>query len=185
MSGIIKIHKAAGKEKQAVRINNASDIPEFLKDSIGIAHDTLRLTCVEGNEEAPLGSVIGYEKSDNTPTGWNCWWIANAATNLVEKDGKFFTKATVLEAEPITDEAPELMAGGNIWRNEDGSWSYGASWGTQTGWPGKAYWVKSGETEYGEPKGYILTKSEESYGAFIVCDDDGNDIGFLCEIDPA
>lgn len=185
MSEIIKIHKAAGKEKAAVRINCVADIPEFLKSSIDIARDMLFLTCVEGNEQAPLGSVIGYEQTENTHTGWNCWWIANADTNLIEKDGKFFTKATILEATPITDEAPELMAGANIWRNDDGSWSYGASWGTQTGWPGKAYWVKSGETEDGTPKGYILTKSEETYGAFIVCDDDGNDIGLLCEIDPA
>ena len=31
----------------------------------------------------------------------------------------------------------------------------------------------------------ILTKSEKSYKDYIVCDEDGNDIGWLAEIDPA
>ena len=73
MADIIKIHKAAGKEKQAVRITCPSDVPEFLRGSIDIARDTIYLVCVEGDEEAPLGAVIGYEKSEKTHTGWNCW----------------------------------------------------------------------------------------------------------------
>lgn len=181
----IRIHKQAGARKDAVRINVSSDIPEFLRTSIEVLTNGLKLVCVEGDEMAPLGSVIGYEVSDNTRTGWNCWCIGNAATNLVEKDGVFYTKATILEAIPITDQFPELMRGANIWRNDDGSWSYGASWGVQTGFPGKAYWVKAGIADDGTPDGYILTKSEETYKAFIVCDEEGNDIGLLCEIDPA
>ena len=185
MKNIIRIHKQAGAKKDAVRINGVQDIPEFLRGSIDIARGKLYLNCVEGNEVCPVGSVIGYEKSEKTKSGWNCWCIANAATNLIEKDGEFYTKATILEAVPMTDEFPELFHGANVWRNEDGSWSYGASWGDQTGHPGEAYWVKSGVTEEGVPKGYILTKSEESYRAFIVCDENGEDIGFLYEIDPA
>lgn len=181
----LRIHKVAGAKKDALRINTAQDIPEFLRDSIRVVGEELALTCVEGEETAPLGIVIGYEPSEKTATGWNTWWIVNSSTNLVEKDGAFYAKATVLEAEPMTDEAPAILAGANIWRNEDGSWSYGARWGVQTGCPGQAYWVKSGFAPDGSPKGYILTKSEESYKAFLVCDEEGNDIGLLCEIDPA
>ncbi len=181
----LRIHKAAGSKKDAVRVNTAQDIPEFLRGSIRVVEGKLALTCVEGDEVAPLGAVIGYEPSKKTATGWNTWWIANEATNLVEVDGTFYAKATVLEAEPMTDQPPTILKGANIWRNPDGSWSYGASWGTQTGWPGQAYWVRSGFAPDGTPKGYILTKSEESYRTFLVCDEEGNDIGLLCEIDPA
>ena len=185
MKNTIRIHKQAGSKKDAIRVSNVADIPEFLRETITISDGVVSLVCVEGSETCPLGSVVGYEQSKKTKTGYNTWFIANAATNLVEKDGVFYTKATVLEATPITDEEPELLRGANIWRNEDGSWSYGASWGVQTGFPGQAYWVKSGVNEQGVPKGYILTKSEESYKLFIVCDEDGNDVGFLYEIDPA
>ena len=185
MKNIIRIHKQAGSKKNAVRISNVDDIPEFLKGTVAISDGKVSLVCVEGNETCPLGSVIGYEESESTGTGYNTWYIANAATNLIEKDGVFYTKATILEATPMDDESPELLRGAKIWRNDDGSWSYKASWGVQTGFPGKAYWVKSGVTEEGVPKGYILTKTEESYKSFIVCNENGEDIGFLYEIDPA
>ena len=185
MKNIIRIHKQAGSKKNAVRISKVDDIPEFLKDTVAISDGKVSLVCVEGNETCPLGSVIGYEESENTGTGYNTWYIANAATNLIEKDGVFYTKATILEATPMDDEFPELLRGAKIWRNDDGSWSYEASWGVQTGFPGKAYWVKSGVTEEGVPKGYILTKTEESYMSFIVCNENGEDIGFLYEIGPA
>ena len=181
---IIRIHKEAGTKKDAVRIKSMRDIPEFLKGSIDIAHGQLYLMCAEGLETCPLGSVVGYERTDRTHTGWNCWCIGNASTNLVEKDGAFYTKATILEAEPMTMEIPELMRDAAIWCNRDGSWSLEASWGIQTGFPGEAYWVRSGFAEDGTPEGYILTKSEESYRSFIVCDEKGNDVGRLCEIDP-
>ena len=185
MKHIIRIHKQAGSKKNAVRISKVDDIPEFLNGTVAISDGKVSLVCVEGNETCPLGSVIGYEESESTGTGYNAWYIANAATNLIEKDGVFYAKATILEATPITDDFPELLRGANIWRNDDGSWSYGASWGVQTGSPGQAYWVKSGVTKEGVPKGYIITKSEESYKSFIVCNEEGEDIGYLYEIDPA
>ena len=67
----IYIHKQAGQKKDAVRISSVGDIPDFLRSSIDIARDKLYLTCVEGNETCPLGSVIGYEVSENTPSGYN------------------------------------------------------------------------------------------------------------------
>lgn len=83
---IINIHKQAGQKKDAIRINSIEDIPAFLKETITIKNNQINLVCVEGNETAPLGSVIGYEESTSTSTGWNTWHIANAATNLVEID---------------------------------------------------------------------------------------------------
>lgn len=180
----IRIHKQAGTKKDAIRVNGIADIPDFLKTSISIDGNQVKLVCVEGSETCPLGSVIGYEESDSTGTGWNCWHIANAATNLIEIDGVFYKKATVFQSAPLSDVLPDFLKGADVRHNPDGSWTIKTSWGESTGFPGKAYWVLYGIND-GKPDANILTKSEKSYRDYIVCDEDGNDIGLLCEIDPA
>lgn len=185
MAKIINIHKQAGKKKDAVRVNTIADIPEFLKDTIKVEGESLILVCVEGTETAPIGSVIGYEESSQTSTGWNTWCIGNASTNLVEIDGVFYKKATVMKAQAVDEEFPEFLEGADIRHNEDGSWTIKTDWGESTGFPNKAYWVLYGKKENGTPDANILTKTEKSYNDYIVCDEDGKDIGFLNEIDPA
>jgi len=185
MAKNIMIHKQAGTKKDAVRVTNFSDIPDFLNASIKIDGESLILTCVEGTEKAPVGSVIGYEESSKTSTGWNCWCIGNAATNLIEMDGVFYKKATVLEAQCVDDEFPEFLKGAKITHNADGSWTIKTDWGESTGYPGNAYWVRYGTKPDGTPDANILTKTEQSYKDYIVCDDAGKDHGFLYEIDPA
>lgn len=69
MAKVIYVHKQAGQKKDAIRISKVGDIPDFLKSSVDIAGDKLHLTCVEGDETCPLGSVIGYETSENTLSG--------------------------------------------------------------------------------------------------------------------
>lgn len=156
MEKTMYIHKMVVK-KDAVRVNGADDIPAFLEDSIVLKEKQLVLTCVVGN----------------------------AAENLDYIDGVFYTKKTVLQAQPIDDEFPEFLSGADIRHNEDGSWTIKTSWGESTGFPGKAYWVRYGTLADGSPDANILTKSEKSYQLFVVCDADGNDIGLLSEIDPA
>ena len=185
MAKIIKIHKKAGQRKDAIRITVATDVPEFLRETVKVEEGQIKLICVEGNETAPIGSVIGYEESSSTNTGWNAWHIANADTNLVEVDGNFYKKATIMQAQPVSDEFPEFLKGADITHNEDGSWSIKTDWGVSTGFPGKAYWVLYGTKEDGKPDANILTKTEKSYREYIVCDENGQDVGYLCEIDPA
>ena len=84
MSDILFIHKEAGAKKDAVRVNSEADIPEFLKGAVKVNGNKLELECVEGNETANLGAVIGYEKLERTSSGYNCWVIGNAKTNLIE-----------------------------------------------------------------------------------------------------
>ena len=209
----IFIRKQAGKKKDAIRVSREEDIPENLKGAIKIVdikdiperfmdvenanekrknviekikQDGLAvcLDCVEGTEYAPLGSVIGYEKSNKTASGINTWHIANAATNLVEENGVFYTKATVLPAQRVGEELPKFMEGTQIFRNEDGSWTVITSWGQSTGYPGEAYFIRYGTREDGTPSVNILTKSEESYNAYYVCDENGNIIAQLSQIDP-
>ena len=182
---IINIHKQAGQKKDAVRVNTIADIPEFLQGTIMIEGESLILVCVEGTEKAPIGSVIGYEESSETSTGWNTWCIGNASTNLIEIDGVFYKKATVMKAQALDEEYPEFLEGAEILHNDDGSWTIKTDWGESTGFPGKAYWVRYGTKEDGTPDANILTKTEKSYKDYIVCNDNGEDIGFLCELDPA
>lgn len=185
MANIICIYKQAGQKKDAVRVTTLTDIPEFLKETIKIEGENLILVCVEGTETAPLGSVIGYEESSKTSTGWNTWCIGNASTNLIEIDGVFYKKATVMKAQAVDEEYPEFLAGTEIRHNDDGSWTIKTDWGESTGFPGQAYWVLYGTKENGTPDANILTKTEKSYRDYIVCNEQGEDIGFLCEIDPA
>ena len=183
MKNIINIHKEAGTKKDAVRVRRESDIPDFLKEAIDVVGNKLVIDCVEGKEAADLGAVIGYEKSDVTVHGYNCWVIGNAATNLIEKNGVFYKKATVMKAMLVTDEFPEFLSGAAIRRNDDGSWTIKTSWGESTGFPGKCYWVLYGINEDGTPDANILTKTEKSFKDYIVCDEDGIDLGWLSELD--
>ena len=104
MNDIIFVHKQAGAKKDAVRVSSIADIPEFLKGAVRVNGDKLEIECVEGNETANFGEVIGYEKSEKTKSGYNCWVIGNAETNLIEKDGVFYKKATVMKAAQVTED---------------------------------------------------------------------------------
>lgn len=185
MTDVIFVHKEAGAKKDAVRICKESDIPDFLTDAITVVGDNkLMLQCVEGNEFADLGCVIGYEKTDKTLSGWNCWVIGNAATNLVEKNGVFYKKATIMKAAQVTaDEIPSFLFGADVKKNDDGSWSIKTDWGVSTGFPNEAYWILYGKKDDNTPDANILTKTEKSFKDYIVCDEDGNDLGLLSELD--
>ena len=111
MNDIIFVHKQAGAKKDAVRVSSIADIPEFLKGAVRVNGDTLEIECVEGNETANLGEVIGYEKSEKTSSGYNCWVIGNAETNLIEKDGVFYKKATVMKAAQVTEDSIKINPG--------------------------------------------------------------------------
>lgn len=180
-NNVIRIHKQVTR-KDAFRASNAESIPTFLRETVTFDGNEFTLICVEGTERGPVGSVIGYEESNQTATGYNCWFIGE--DSITEIDGVFYTKATILEAEAVSDEFPEFLRGAEIRHNEDGSWTIKTSWGESTGFPGKAYWVLY-KRDGDKVDANILTKSEKSYRNFIVCDADGKDIGFLYEIDPA
>lgn len=185
MASTIFIHKEAGQRKDAVRVRSYNDIPEFLKSAISVTTEGIELDCVEGREVAPFGAVIGYEKSEKTSSGWNCWVIGNADTNLIEKNGVFYKKATIMKAQAVSETVPDFLQGARTRKNADGSWSIQTDWGVSTGYPEEAYWVLYGTKEDGSLDANILTKTEKSYGEYIVCTSDGQDIGRLAEIDPA
>ena len=115
MARTIYIHKEAGQRKDAVRVRSYDDIPEFLKAAISVTTEGIELDCVEGREVAPFGAVIGYEKSEKTSSGWNCW--------VIEKDGVFYKKATIMKAQAVSETVPDFLQGARTRKNADGSWS--------------------------------------------------------------
>ena len=184
MKDIIFIHKEAGTKKDAVRVKRIQDIPDFLKDAIKVVDGKIQLECVEGTETAEFGAVIGYEVSEKTSSGYNCWVIGNAATNLVEKNGVFYKKATVMKAVLVDkEELPSFLFGAKTRKNADGSWTIKTSWGESTGFPGECYWVLYGKNEDGTPDANILTRTEKSFKDYLVCDENGEDLGWLSELD--
>ena len=184
MRDIIFIHKEAGTKKDAVRIKEVRDIPDFLKEAIQVVDGKIRLQCVEGNETAELGEVIGYEVSDRTSSGYNCWVIGNASTNLIEKDGVFYKKAIIMKAALVDKEGlPSFLFGADVRKNDNGSWTIKTSWGESTGFPGESYWVLYGRNEDGTPDANILTITEKSFKDYLVCDENGKDLGWLSELD--
>ena len=184
MTNMILIHKEAGTKKDAVRVRQESNIPDFLKEAIKIVDDRIQLQCVEGTETADFGAVIGYEVSENTPSGYNCWVIGNASTNLIEKNGVFYKKATVMKAQLVEeDRIPDFLQGAEVRKNDDGSWTIKTSWGESTGFPGECYWVLYGTNGDGTPDANILTKTEKSFKDYLVCDENGEDLGWLSELD--
>lgn len=188
MSIIINIHKVAGQKKDAIRVAKESDIPEFLRKTITIGDGILHLECVEGNETAPLGSVIGYEQSARTTSGWNIWCIGNAATNLVEVDGIFYKKATVFPAMLVPkaeDDQPDWAKGCKLTYNGDGTATIKTDWGFSTGRVGIDFLLLYGMKADGTPDANILTRGEMSYYDYIICNEKGDDIGKLADLYPA
>ncbi len=50
MTNTIRIHKEAVAKKDAIRVNTAKDIPDFLKSTIALEGGQVKLVCVEGTE---------------------------------------------------------------------------------------------------------------------------------------
>lgn len=173
----LEIFKAAGKKANAIRISQESDIPDFLSESVLIQGGKIFLNSSE--KTAPLGSVIGYEKSDTTKSGYITWHIINPDTCLVEVNRNFYQKAKVFLASPVTHHFPKFIDGANIIRNSDGSWSIITDFGISTGFPGKAYWILSGKKEDGTPDANIISNYEDYYACDYVT---GEEIGPLSEI---
>ena len=96
--------------KNCVRINNDTDIPEFLKESITVEGNQLVLDCLEGKEKAPMGSVIAFEKLENGKM--NVWNKANWKTTTMEIDGVFYELPKPNKALPLEEELPvEIISG--------------------------------------------------------------------------
>ena len=146
------------KPKDAVRINSEQDIPDFLKDTIRIEGDKIISLAAEGYNEAPLGSVVGFDRHAPTETGKGAWPLG--ADSIVEKDGVFYP-------------APEVRTAKMI----EGPFELDTEWGKQTLDEGKGLLVT-------RPNGdqNILNLDTSSADDYMLCTDSGENVGTLKQL---
>lgn len=179
---------AVAQQSNAVEISTLSTIPSFLREAVILGNHRLWLDNVDGCKSAPMGSVIGYEKSDQTASGYNCWFIGQTGIDLVKIDGVFYTKPPIIHAMliPAKDEVkPVWVNSCNLSYNGDGTVTLKTDTGNLTGRIGIDFILNYGMKRNGKPNASILTTYDESYKDYIVRDDAGKDLGKLCELYPA
>lgn len=182
------IKKAAGKEVTTVfRLTSPESIPEHLRSSVTFCEDGRILIANVDNkvtytEEAKLGVVIAYETTtdEHLPNGWNMWVKSNAAETLEERDGKFYQKPAIVEAQFVSDEFPEFIRGAKITHNSDGSWSLDCGWAVVSGNIGDI-WAKYGVKNGVVDANIIAVKQTDTINQYYHCTATGEIIETLAE----
>lgn len=189
MYDIIYIHsRPVEHQHNAVEISTLSTIPEHLRKAISIVNCELWLDNENGCMTVPMGSVICYEKSDVTESGYNCWSIGRLGINLAKVDGIFYTKPTLIHAMLIPakeDVKPVWVNACNLTYNGDGTVTMKTDYGQATGRVGIDFILCHGMKEDSKPQASILATYDKSYNDYIICDESGKDIGKLSELYPA
>ena len=180
---MITIAKKPGV-KNCVRITNKEDIPEFLSGAVRIDGNELVLDCLEGEERAPIGSVIAFEKLENGKM--NVWNKANWATTTIEKDGVFYELPKPYKAMEVADELPEDVVeglGDRLSTLEDGSFQIVTDWGKAACKPGDGYLVIYGKKEDGSLDANFLAKGTPSFEQYYVLDENNKIVESLSDYD--
>ena len=170
--------------KNCVRINSENDIPNFLKSVIRIDGKELILDCLEGQEKAPIGSVIAFEKLENGKM--NVWNKANWRETTKEIDGVFYELPKPNIAVKITDTIPQNITDGLGQRFSvlpTGEFQIDAGWGLVKCAPNHGYVVIYGKKEDGSLDANFLTKGTPSFAQYFVLDKEGNIVQTLDEYD--
>lgn len=183
----IYVYKAPKKQK-VLRINTPDDIPKFLHHSIiwDKQKKELHLHNAERYEIAPFGSIICYEKSKLTHSGWICGAIEKPS-NLVEINGEFYAQPNIFQAILIpekNDEQPEWIKSCNLTYNDDGTVTIKTQDNIMTGRIGIDFLLFCGIIENDTPEAKILVRGKKAYHKYVVCDESGNDICKLSEMFP-
>ena len=171
---MITIAKKPGV-KDCVRISKMEDIPEFLQDVVKVDGDELVLDCLEGEERAPLGSVIAYEKLESGKM--NVWNKANWKETTTEIDGVFYELPKPNQAVRVTEQMPDFVAAGlgdRFTVLPDGTYQIDAGWGLVQCAPNNGYLVIYGQKEDGSLDANFLTKGTPSFKQYYVLDANGN-----------
>lgn len=182
----IRIHSPAiAHQSNAVEVSTLSTIPEFLREAITLENYRLLLDNAQGYKSVPLGSVICYEKSDKTLSGYNCWSIGQIDIDLVKINGIFYKKPHIIHAMliPAEDEAkPVWVNSCKLTYNGDGTATLNLENKSVSGRIGIDFILCHGMRKNGKQNASILATTDEAYNDYIVCDDSGKDIGKLCEL---
>lgn len=189
MYNTIRIHlPAVALPDNVVKISTFSTIPAELREAVQIVNCELWLDTNDGIKTAPSGSLVCFEKSEQTPSGYNCWVVATPHTALVKVDGKTCVKPSILHAMliPDKDEAKPLWVNGcNLTYNGDGTATLKTENGCVSGRIGIDFLLCHGLKKDSKSKVSILATYDESYNDYIVCDESGKDLGNLSDFYPA
>ena len=183
----IRIHTPVKEYRNAVEISTLSTIPYFLKDAITLVNHELWLDNENGIQTAPLGVIVTYEKSDKTPSGYNCQ-VIGSALDFTKKDGIYYADPTVIHAMliPSQEEArPVWVHSAGLTYNGDGTATLLTENGPMSGLIGIDFIVTSGMKKNGKPNASILARYDEDYSKYNVYDDNDNFLGTLAELYPA
>ena len=179
---LINIIKKPGI-KNAIRINEEKDIPDFLKEVIKIENEMIVLDCLEGIESVPLGSVIAYEKLDSGKM--NVWNKSNWKETLKEEDGVFYEIPKILKATPLDSDIPAFVKEslGNNLVIEGDTCKLNTSFGLLSCKINQGYLVIYGINEDGSLNVNMVDKSTPSFKEYFVVDDNAEIIETLEEYD--
>lgn len=187
MFNIIRIHTpAVALPDNVVKISTLGTIPAELREAIHIVNCKLQLDTIDGIKTVPTGSLICFEKSEETSSGYNCWAVATPHTDLVAIDGVLYKKPSITHALliPDKDEARPLWVS-NLTYNGDGTATLHTDEGNFTGRIGIDFLLCHGMKKGGKYKVSVLATYDKSYNDYIVCDESGKDLGMLSELYPA
>lgn len=189
MYDIIRIHTPlVALPDNAIRVSTFDTIPVELRDAILILNCQLRLHNNNGSQVVPSGSIIAYEKSDKTRSGYSCWAVAGPHTDVVKVGEVLYIKPSITHAMLIPDKEdvkPLWVHRCNIAYNGDGTATLKNGNISTTGRIGIDFLVCHGMVGSTNFKPTILTREDPSYGEYLVCEESGKDIGKLCELYPA
>ena len=187
MLNIIRLHtKPEALPENVVKISTLGTIPANLREAVRIVNCRLLLDNVDGIQNVPTGSLICFEKSDLTSSGYNCWAVATPHTELITIDGVLHKKPPITHAMliPDKDEARPLWVS-NLTYNGDGTATIRTAEGAFTGRIGIDFLLCHGMKKGGRYKVSLLATYDKSYNDYLVCDETGKDLGMLSEIYPA
>lgn len=189
MFNINRIHtRPVALPDNVVKITTTSSIPAELKGAIRVINCKVQIDTIDGIKTVPTSSLICFEKSNQTPSGYNCWLVAGPHTNLITIDGTLHIKPPITHAMLIPDKEearPLWVARTNITYNGNGTATIHTADGDFSGRIGVDFLLCHGMKKGCNYNVSLLRRSDESYDDYIVCDESGQDLGMLSELFPA
>ena len=189
MYNIFRVHTAPiALPENVVKITTVGSIPAELEEAIKIVKCKVQLDTNDGIKVVPTGSLICFEKSNQTPSGYNCQMVASPRTDLITIDGKVYIKPSIIHAMLIPDKnevKPLWVEHSKLTYNGDGTATLHTAKGDFSGRIGIDFLLCHGLKKGGNYEVNILTTYDKSYTDYIVCDESGNDLCMLSALYPA
>lgn len=187
---LFEMHKPMGALRKTVRyITCEADIPGELIAAKAVVPtgDQVVMVAVESTASRPYPFYLAWEKTEKLACGYGAWPKDNGATTLImDEDGLLYDKAVNYTAALLIADKPipEHFAKNPSITVKNGMCSVLTSWGeiSEAPVPVKAGTYTAVLIDYRDGSVNLLTLSEESAKAYIVVDENGNDIGRLTDI---